>query len=102
MDIEYLQYGKPEKLTFDYCERLLRENAGKQGVEITNFYMIGDNPDSDIDGANRKEWVSILVRTGVFKGEGNSERHPAKHVVEDMEAAVKLIFQLENIKFEEE
>ena len=49
--------------------------------------MIGDNPDSDIDGANRRgdSWVSILVRTGVFNGKdkANDERHPAKHVVED-------------------
>jgi len=30
--------------------------------------MVGDNPDSDIDGANRRgdNWVSILVRTGIF------------------------------------
>ena len=28
--------------------------------------MIGDNPKSDIDGANRLGWTSILVKTGVF------------------------------------
>ena len=45
--------------------------------------MLGDNPDSDIDGANRRgdKWVSILVRTGVFQGKGNSDTHPAKYVV---------------------
>ena len=61
--------------------------------------MIGYNPDSDIDGANRKGWISILVRTGIFKGRENSETHPATYVVEDMEAAIRLIFKLENIDF---
>lgn len=62
--------------------------------------MIGDNPDSDIDGANRRgdNWVSILVKTGVFDPKKeNDERHPAKYVVEDMEEAVKLIYKIEGI-----
>jgi ribonucleotide monophosphatase NagD (HAD superfamily) len=63
--------------------------------------MIGDNPDSDIDGANRRgdKWVSILVRTGVFQGGENSEKHPAKFVVQDMEEALNLIFKLEGLEF---
>ncbi len=60
--------------------------------------MIGDNPDADIDGANRKGWVSILVRTGIFQGKANSVTFPATHVVQDFEEAVKLIFKLENMK----
>lgn len=52
VDIKY--FGKPQKATFDYCERYLRERAISQGVEITNFYMIGDTPESDIQGANNK------------------------------------------------
>ena len=46
----------------------MEKQAEELGVEISKFYMIGDNPDSDIDGANRRgeKWVSILVRTGVF------------------------------------
>lgn len=31
-------------------------------------YMVGDNPTTDIAGANRHGWESILVTTGVFKG----------------------------------
>ena len=32
--------------------------------------MIGDNPKSDIKGANMmgEKWSSILVKSGVFKG----------------------------------
>jgi ribonucleotide monophosphatase NagD (HAD superfamily) len=37
--------------------------------------MIGDNPEGDIEGANRKGWVSILVRTGLFQGDGNHPVH---------------------------
>lgn len=50
--------------------------------------MIGDNPNSDIAGANAKGWTSILVKTGVFKEDdpensvnGNDKKHPATHVV---------------------
>ena len=51
--------------------------------------MIGDNPKSDIAGANGNGWVSILVRTGVFdpkaatSKDGNDIEHPATHVVEN-------------------
>ena len=46
--------------------------------------MIGDNPKSDIRGANAAKWKSILVRTGVFKGE-NDPLDPATYVVDDIE-----------------
>lgn len=29
--------------------------------------MIGDNMDGDIEGANRKGWNSILVKSGIYK-----------------------------------
>jgi len=59
--------------------------------------MIGDNPEGDIEGANRKGWESILVRTGLFYGADNHHKHPAKHVVQDMEAAIDLICRREGI-----
>jgi len=31
-------------------------------TEISNCYMIGDNPRGDIRGANDMGWTSILVR----------------------------------------
>ena len=60
--------------------------------------MIGDTPESDIQGANKKGWVSILVKTGIFQEKENCSVYPAKHVVEDLDEAVKLIFELEDIK----
>lgn len=66
-------------------------------MEISQFYMIGDNPKSDIDGANRRGWTSILVRTGVFQGEENDKEHPATYVVKDFEEAIQLIYKIERL-----
>jgi len=35
MDVEYHQYGKPEKPTFDFAEALLRRQAAEQDVEVS-------------------------------------------------------------------
>ena len=52
--------------------------------------MIGDNPASDIAGANAAgpRWQSALVRTGVFRGETNDAKHPADIVVDNVHDAV--------------
>jgi len=39
--------------------------------------MVGDNPQSDIAGANAYGWQSILVKTGVFRGDRPED---AEHV----------------------
>jgi HAD superfamily hydrolase (TIGR01456 family) len=89
-------YGKPEVSSFRYTEDLVRKKWSNS--EITNFYMIGDNPYSDIQGARSSGWKSILVRTGLFKGKENHEIHPADYVVDDVREAVDLILKLENFK----
>ena len=92
-------------MTFDYAEELIRENARKNHVQLTNFYMIGDNPVSDIKGGNMKGWTTILVKTGVFKTDaktsvnGNDKENPATVVVEDFDAALKYIFSKENLPY---
>ena len=63
---DIIEYGKPTKNTYDYAEQYVGESY--KGVEISNHYMIGDNPKSDIRGANQKGWTSILVRSGIFNG----------------------------------
>ncbi len=50
--------------------------------------MIGDNPLTDVRGANSAGWESILVRTGVFQGGENSEDEKAKYVVQGILEAV--------------
>ncbi|KAJ5174756.1 uncharacterized protein N7482_000633 [Penicillium canariense] len=72
--------GKPYQPTYEFAERQLLRNRAKAfgGAAdlppLQRVYMIGDNPESDIRGANsyRSEtgssWQSILVRTGVYSG----------------------------------
>ncbi|WEW60561.1 aspartyl/asparaginyl-tRNA synthetase [Emydomyces testavorans] len=63
--------GKPHRSTYEFAENRLieqRENSfkGAEPVPLRNVYMIGDNPESDIRGANSfnsttgAEWTSIL------------------------------------------
>ncbi len=64
--------------------------------EFDHIFMVGDNPASDIRGANaaKAPWHSILVRTGVFQGEGeksNDRKDPAQFVVPSVVEAVDLI-----------
>ena len=83
----------------------MEQVAAKRSIQISKFYMIGDNPQSDIAGAIGKNWVSILVRTGVFDPKdavasvnGNDREFPATHVVETFKDAIQLIYKLENLE----
>lgn len=73
------QYGKPHEAAFAHAEDVLAEERLGQFVKIntlpsTNLervYMVGDNPRSDILGANNFEsgrgtrWNSVLTCTGL-------------------------------------
>lgn len=72
--------GKPYQPTYEFAERQLLRNrlrtfgSSAERTPLEKVYMVGDNPESDIRGANsyRSEigssWHSILVRTGVYSG----------------------------------
>ena len=102
-DLEIEAYGKPYTFNYDWAEQVLQKRAKNSAVKISNFYMIGDNPESDIAGAIAKGWVSILVRTGVFdpnavtSKDGNDTRFRATHVVETFKDAIDLIYKLEKL-----
>jgi HAD superfamily hydrolase (TIGR01456 family) len=98
-DLQIEFYGKPQVRQFKFVENHAMQFLDDEH-EVSNFYMIGDNPSSDIKGANDSGWQSILVRTGLFKNGENSKENPAKYVVQDFAEAVKLIFQLEGIQCE--
>ena len=82
---------------------MMEEQAAKKGVELTNYYMIGDNPKSDIAGGNAKNMTTILVKTGVFNPEdktsegGNDREHPASFVVDSFKEAIELIWKREQL-----
>ncbi|GAA5876908.1 hypothetical protein JCM16303_006332 [Sporobolomyces ruberrimus] len=86
--------GKPTLATYEFASALLQSqienakngtpidlHASAQGSQPNGYtgrvYMVGDNPKSDIAGANAFGWESILLKTGVFRG---SKREEAEHV----------------------
>ncbi|KAM0748710.1 HAD-superfamily hydrolase [Meredithblackwellia eburnea MCA 4105] len=76
--------GKPSKATYDYTSRLLYSLAHPGGDYDGRVYMVGDNPRSDIAGANAFGWESILVRTGVFRGKDTDAEHKPTVVKDDV------------------
>jgi HAD superfamily hydrolase (TIGR01456 family) len=102
VDLQKTVIGKPFKETYDFAERMLiqyREHlftSEGQPVPLRRVYMIGDNPESDIRGANTfqsphgTEWISLLTRTGVYKDRaGKVPSWQPREIVDDVKAAVK-------------
>ncbi|KAF2196586.1 cat eye syndrome critical region protein 5 precursor [Delitschia confertaspora ATCC 74209] len=100
--------GKPYKPTYEFAEKrlvkhreeLLSESRGREGV-LKRVYMVGDNPASDIAGANNyrsemgTDWVSVLVQTGVHKA-GEEPKIKPKMEVETVWDAVNWAVEKEN------
>ncbi|KAK4200634.1 HAD-like domain-containing protein [Triangularia verruculosa] len=84
-ELKRTSFGKPHRETYEYAEEMLvrhreewlkskgyPQKVVRQGLK--RVYMVGDNPESDIAGANDydgkgkygTEWVSLLVETGVY------------------------------------
>lgn len=102
--MKYYCIGKPSQETYEYAEdQLVRGLAKGEDVvkedQLKTVYMIGDNPLSDIQGANGfkskrgVEWVSILVESGVYKPgdvlpEGGTPQTTVKDVYEGVQWAL--------------
>lgn len=98
LELQRTTGGKPTKPTYDYASNLLYSaiKATKQGHDEVDLhakgsptfegrvYMVGDNPESDIAGANGFGWESILVRTGVFRGKVEDSPHQPTIVVNNV------------------
>ncbi|OJJ56795.1 hypothetical protein ASPSYDRAFT_205586 [Aspergillus sydowii CBS 593.65] len=98
VELQKTVIGKPSQGTYEFAEnQLLRNRARAFGLEtakpLRNVYMVGDNPESDIRGANSyrsahdSKWHSILVRTGVYLG-GEPAWTP-KTIANDVQKAVE-------------
>ncbi|OAP61156.1 TIGR01456 family HAD hydrolase [Fonsecaea erecta] len=97
--------GKPYKTTYTFAEKqLLRYREALFGnslksptaTKLKRVYMVGDNPESDIRGANTYEsahgirWVSLLTRTGVYKDQdGRRPTWEPAAIVDDVRGAVQ-------------
>lgn len=88
IDLEYKQYGKPHAVTYNYADRMLQQLIKKRtnSVEKPRVVMVGDNPDSDIQGANNFGWQSALVKTGVYNH--GIPKHEPSVIVDDVLKAV--------------
>lgn len=107
--------GKPHAHTYHYAERVLLEHRAQLlgGLNKTTLpklervFMVGDNPESDIRGANNfespqgTEWTSILVKTGVWR-EGTTPKYTPKVVADDVLAGVKWALKQQGYEFSEE
>ena len=91
-------YGKPFRVQYDYAELALASVAERSGVcAPIRYYGVGDNPRSDVRGANQAGpmWRSVLVRSGLFKGSENDWLDPALYVEDDVLEAVNRIIAVE-------
>ena len=86
--LEIARHGKPHPPAYEIAVRKLdrlRRIEGAAEVDsvappllppLRHVYALGDNPASDVRGANAAggPWRSVLVRTGVWKGTKRKER----------------------------
>ena len=101
--LEFTSFGKPMTSTYEFAASSLQQFANKICPNKSNIkrrivYAIGDNPASDIAGANSHNWHSILVKTGVWNEIEHGHGHGAKAIVEDVEHALDYILSKEGMK----
>lgn len=101
--------GKPNKPAYEIAAKKLQAQLDalaekvpggeKKQHQLQHVYAVGDNPKSDVRGANSAGniWRSILVCTGVYKGgvDSNDKEDPAHYVVEGVGEAVDKVFAIE-------
>ena len=120
--LESFILGKPFKIQYDFAHHVLIDWNNKLikdehllgnveqflpqlGTEpnetpFKKIYMVGDNPESDIKGANDNGWESVLLRTGVYKDDDYNTMvaKPTVGVFNNVEDAVIEILESHGIK----
>ncbi|KAJ2902216.1 HAD-superfamily subfamily IIA hydrolase [Zalerion maritima] len=102
--------GKPHAETYFYAERVIHHyrklvlgEEGDRSNKLKRVWMVGDNTNSDIKGANdfsgksSAQWPSMLVRTGVWHPERDGEPNPkpTAGIFDDVMHAVKYALEFE-------
>jgi HAD superfamily hydrolase (TIGR01456 family) len=121
-ELECTVMGKPHGATYRFAERVLARHRRdtlralghyhdetEKGIgPLKTVYMVGDNPESDIAGANTyasesgTEWVSVLVKTGVYAPERGGKlegRFEPRVIVDDVSAALRWALAREGYKY---
>lgn len=106
--LEQTLYGKPYLSQYRFVEEMLSTSSVLQGkadedsstsLSIDRFYMVGDNPVTDIRGARSAgpHWHGVLTRSGLWKGakSENDPTDPAHAVVDDVLEGVHWILRQE-------
>jgi HAD superfamily hydrolase (TIGR01456 family) len=105
-EIKTTAFGKPERGTFEFATRLLKQwRKDTHGIDAPpeTVYFVGDTPESDIRGANEFDqqadsaWHSILVRTGVYR-DGTTPKYVPKSTVDNVLDAVQFGMEREHKK----
>lgn len=112
-ELTKLVMGKPTRETYLYSERVLQKHRvellsalHEEVGDLKQVFMIGDNPESDIRGANNfksptgTSWDSILVKTGVWQ-EGKPPKYEPKMIVDNVQAAVKWALKKQGYSYDE-
>lgn len=97
----FTQLGKPHKQTYDFARSMLVEHLSHisqgENKQVGQVYMVGDNPASDIQGANAFGWGSLLVRTGVYRDAQGPPAHKPTQIVDNVEQAVLWALEKEGL-----
>jgi len=103
-DLKYTMYGKPFPETYRYAEQQLNLRAKRYGYGNNSFdvfYGIGDNPESDIKGANHAgpKWRSVFVKSGtiVKLAESSEQGDIVKKATQDAHYTFDHVF--DSVKF---
>ena len=100
--------GKPYHHTYEFAERRLvlhRQDliGDREEGKLRRVYMIGDNPESDIRGANEyksalgTQWTSVLVRSGVYNDGMGEPSHRPRVIVDGVWEALQWALRREGL-----
>lgn len=89
-------FGKPQKASFQFVENRIDEIAQDFKKPLPEFiYHIGDNPATDIRGANEagSRWKSVLTRTGVFQGTKDTV-YPSDYTIDSVSDLIPTVLKI--------
>lgn len=105
-ELSTIAFGKPQLGTYHFAMRLLqqwRKDTHDINKPPRTVYFVGDTPESDVRGTNEfndvseAEWVSLLVKTGVFQ-DGATPKYQPGHTCENVLEAVKYAVEREQAR----